>query len=158
MAYQEGPSYIRIGKSDRPKVHSAALNNTVPCVIHAGSHHSVCLVATGSMSSMAKSLGAQHGLTAISVPRIKPFPAELLSLLEPFKRVVVLEEHSRYGGLASAICDASVEQGLRPPLMEVLSLKQQFMDKCGSYQYALEEHGMSDRAIVRRFQVLLGAA
>jgi transketolase len=153
LQYTGGPSYIRIGKSDRPVVHERELDGTGPQLIARGAA-TTGLVATGAMSSIARTLAVRHGLSAVSMPRIKPMAPEALDLLQGFEKVIVLEEHSRYGGLASAITDAFVEQQRRPPLMQVFSLQEKFMDKCGSHQYALDEHGMSDAALTRTFEEL----
>lgn len=155
LAWTGGPSYIRIGKSDRPVVHAAEPPDTGPRQI-ASATGPTCLAATGALCSVARDLALKHGLPALSVPRIKPMAPEIIGMLEPYERVVVLEEHSRYGGLASAIADAFTEHGRRAPLLQVFSLQDKFMDKCGSYQYALDEHALSDQALARRFAAQFG--
>ncbi|MES2962980.1 MAG: transketolase C-terminal domain-containing protein [Bdellovibrionota bacterium] len=151
----KAPCYIRIGKSDRPVVHSKPLASTEPVRLHEASKK-VCLVSSGSMTSIAQEAAKRFKLSHYCLPRLKPFPREWVkSILPDFERVIVIEEHSRFGGVCSALMDAACEAGIRPPLMTSLSLQDKFADKCGSYQYALSEHGMNDEQILSRVQVLV---
>lgn len=149
------PVYIRIGKSDRPKVHTTALTSSAPHVVHASLAKNACIVATGSMVSVAADLGKKLGLTAISVPRIKPFDTEIGALISPYPLAFVLEEHSRYGGLSSCLAEYFCERGGVIPKLKTLSLKDQFAEKCGSYQFALSEHDLSDEQIEARVRAVL---
>jgi transketolase len=151
-----GPSYIRLGKSDRPPVHSTALLSTEPVYTrsNSGGKAKTCFVASGSMSSVSLEAARKLGAAHVSVPRIKPFPKNLASQLADFNKVVVIEEHSRYGGLCSALLDAACENGERLPKITSLSLKDQFAEKCGSYQYALSEHDLSDEQLFLRLAEL----
>ena len=149
----DGPSYIRVGKSDRSKTRAGVLKGTEP-IFQGAPDSKVCLVTTGSMSSIgleaAEKLGAMH----VSVPRLKPFPTTLVRDLEKFEKVVVIEEHSRYGGLCSAIMDSACEVGVRPPRLVSFSLRDQFAERCGTWQYALSEHGLDDKSILERLKNL----
>jgi transketolase len=152
-----GPSYIRIGKSDRPAVHTQPLANTGFQVLRKGSGKT-CLVAMGSFVSLADELGKKLGLPVISVPRIKPMDPKIAQVLTEYTSVVVLEEHSRYGGLYSSLCEHLCESGLKLPRMHSLSLTDHFVHRCGSYQFALSEHGMSDPQVESRVIELLSQA
>ena len=142
------PAYIRIGKSDRAPVHREPLKDTSPQRIATG-RQPVTLVATGSMSSVAQGIARENGLTAISVPRIKPFDRDILSMLEDSELVISMEEHSRYGGLGSSLAECFTAAGLNRRL-EVFALEDRFAAKCGSWQFALSEHNMSDQQLHHR--------
>lgn len=151
------PSYIRIGKSDRPVVHSKAPLSTEPAMLHQGTT-TFGIISIGSMTSISRSIACEFNLTHFSFPRVKPFPHGILAKLATFEHLIVVEEHSRYGGLCSAVSDAFCEAGLRPPAMSSLSLQDKFADLCGSYQYALSEHGLSDDQLPRRVRQILERA
>ncbi len=150
-----GPAYIRVGKGDRPAVHAQELNNTEFQWLKKTDDTGTCLVATGSFSSVAKDLGAKLGHSVISVPRIKPLGTEIIDTIAGFSSVIVIEEHGHHGGLYSSICEMMCERGgQKIPRMHSISLSDRSMHRCGTYQYALSEHGISDAQIERRVQEL----
>jgi transketolase C-terminal domain/subunit len=104
-------------------------------------------------------MAAELGVSAVSVPQIKPLSAAAVPLLAPFKKLIFLEEHSRYGGLYSTFCEAFCDQATpgrpaHPPLMSSLSLADRFAHDCGSYQFALSEHELSDTQVRERLRAL----
>jgi transketolase len=153
----KGPSYIRIGKSDRPPAHASAKEaSAAPHWVHQTAGAKACLVATGSMVSLCKSLGAKLGASVLSVPTLKPLEASLAGLLKPFATVVTVEEHSRHGGLASVLAQLLVQARPQPfPRVEALALQEHFAEKAGSYQYALSEHDLDDAQVERRLKEIL---
>jgi transketolase len=154
----QGPSYIRLGKSDRPAAHTAPPSGgSAPHWVHAAPGARACLVATGSMVGLCQGLGRELGVSVLSVPCLKPLDPGLAGLLKPFATVIVVDEHSREGGLASSVADRLAEAGPNPfPRFVALTLADQFADKVGSYQYALSEHGLSDAQVRARVQGILG--
>ena len=143
------PVYIRIGKSDRPEVHSVKPNHSGIHTIRESSK-SVALVATGAMASIAQEIGKKLGVSVYSISRIKPFPE--LELLKKHAHLMVLEEHSKYGGLFSSLAEKISEDVHCNTKLTSFSLEDHFAHQCGSYQYALSEHQMSDADLHRRVQ------
>lgn len=143
------PVYIRVGKSDRGDVHDA------PVTLRAGEilklttgRARVALLATGSMVTTALAL-AQGGIDAQvwSVPSIKPLDEGTLArIAQDVDALVVLEEHSVYGGLGSRVAEF-VSQG-RPKPVWRFGVQDRFSAKCGTYEYLLREHGL-DLSTVR---------
>lgn len=155
MAYA-GPAYIRVGKSDRPAVNTSPLSGTQSYFTRESEGNlDTCIVTMSSMTAIGKAVAAEHGLAHASVFRLKPLAENTVNLLAPFKRLIVLEEHSRYGGLTTTITDAFIDEGVPPPRIKVLSLQDHFAEHCGSYQYALSEHELSDTAIQERVRTIL---
>ncbi len=153
-----GPSYLRVGKSDRATVHRDPLGTTEPRWVYGSRRGDACLVATGSMVSVAASVAAKHGASAICVPRLKPFASEIAQMVSGFKLVITLEEHSRFGGLFSALAETLCGLSGARPRVEALALKDKFADRCGSYQYALSEHGMADPQVEASVAELIAKA
>lgn len=164
VCYQEamqydGPSYIRTGKSDRPIINHRALDSTKPYAVHSPNGNTIvqqaCIVSTGSMASPCAAIAKHYDICCISVPRIKPLDSEIINLVHGFKRIIVVEEHSRFGGLASTLLEFLSERLLFIPQVYSLGLNDKFSERCGSYQYALSEHGLSDQQLFQRIGNLL---
>jgi transketolase len=107
------------------------------------------------MVAPALNAAKKFDLPCMSIPRIKPFAKDIDRLTEGFGMLIILEEHSRYGGLASALMDSYSENSKRLPDVRVLSLEDKFSDRCGDYQYALSEHGLADTQILARVGALV---
>lgn len=152
---KNGPSYIRIGKSDRPIVSQGRMAS--PCLqyTHISPDKETCIVATGSMVAVATDQAKTHNLDCVSVARIKPVSAQLIQFLSLFKTIITLEEHSKHGGLYSSIAEEFSSHAHFRPRIIPLALKDQFADKCGSYQYALSEHDMDDESIRVRIRTII---
>lgn len=138
------PCYIRIGKSDRPAVSADKLQSTAPRTLRAARAGGPLLFTMGSMTALGTELADEFDLGHVGVLRLKPVHSELAELARQASQLVVIEEHSRHGGLASTIADAVLDAGFAVPPMKVFSLKDRFVHSCGSYQHALSEHEMSD--------------
>lgn len=155
----KGPSYIRIGKSDRQPLLQERVSTTAPRHLLSAPPGRPTIIAMGSMSSVGYLLGKEFGLGFVSVLRVKPLHESLVRLIDKIaernQSVLILEEHSRFGGLASTITDALVDAGGRLPRMSVWSLKDKFVESCGTYQHALSEHDMDDEQIRKRLDKLL---
>jgi len=151
------PSYIRIGKSDRPVVNNDRLRSTRPHFVIRSERSENCLVAAGSMLAPCVSIAKALGIACLSVPKIKPLDADILQTLSPFRRAIVVEEHSRHGGLASAVLERTAEESApsRIPLIRSVALEDRFSERCGSYQHALSEHKLDDSQLLARISTLI---
>jgi transketolase len=153
----DGPSYIRVGKADRPVVHQLQRTSTEPCFTFKPDvvKLPLCLVASGSMVSVAHKLAIHFGVHCVSIPRLKPFPDSSVRLLSAFKYLVTFEEHSRFGGMTSSIADVFCQVGEPLPRVYAYTLKDKFSEHCGSHQYALSEHGLSDEQLIASLRALI---
>jgi transketolase len=152
----DGPAYIRIGKSDRPVVNYSVLRNSEPYFTHRPEAKKTVFIATGSMVNIVTKMAIDMGAACISVPRLKPFSHSILEMIFGFERVCVFEEHSRSGGLASCLSDLLIDSNAPQYLFKAFCLKDQFTEKCGSYQYALSEHSLSDENLLIRVREFCG--
>jgi transketolase len=86
-----------------------------------------------------------------SVTMIKPLSStDLLKIVGPAKSVIALEEHSIFGGLGSAICELLSEQSPRRVLR--LGINDRFTDKCGTYEYLMQEHELDTESLVTKIR------
>ena len=135
------PSYIRIGKSDKPPVHNSlsSLSAALPILT---SNNESAILATGSMVSTGKDLALKHNLSLYSCPILNNYNAdEMIEVLKRYKNIITLEEHSIHGGLGSSVSDLIAENGLTTRLTK-FGITKFFTKGCGSYEYAIKFHNL----------------
>jgi transketolase len=142
------PVYMRIGKSDLEPIHDSfpIFQLGELCRVKQGS--GICLIATGSMVKTAMSVSEKFdNLEVWSVPCIKPLNIEqVISIAQRHEIIVVLEEHSIYGGLGSAIAEITSEH--LPIRVFRIGIQDRFSEFCGSYQYLRQEHQLDIESIL----------
>ncbi|MBB6255193.1 transketolase family protein [Nitrospirillum iridis] len=120
---RQGPSYLRLGRGGEPTIHGAPQPDVSgPGWFEFGGTGRVAVLANGPILGeclKAAATLATHGIgvRVVSVPAVSPLPAEpLLSLARACDRLVVVEEHSRIGGLGSAVAEIVSEHPGLPPV------------------------------------------
>jgi transketolase len=156
LAFECGrPVYVRMGKADLGEVHEdipdLQWGRMIP--VQKGGGPLVWL-ATGSMVQTALAAARDWPGSAVwSAPCIKPLDAEYVaSICGRHETVVVLEEHSVYGGLGSAVAECTAANG--PTWVCRVGVQDRFSQYCGSYDYLMREHKLdveSVKAQVRDF-------
>jgi transketolase len=144
------PVYVRMGKSDVGAVHAnapqAPIGDLLP--VRAGTGKQAFL-ATGSMVKTAVDLAARMGDAGVwSVPSIKPLNgAQVEALARRFDTLIVLEEHSRLGGLGGAVAEiVGAMDGARARVLR-LGTDDRFSECNGTYDYLRREHGIDADAL-----------
>ncbi len=105
----DGPTYLRLGKKNEATVHreGVGLRMGVACVLEEGNE--ICVISTGNLLPWAAQLTAALGesgvsCSLVSMHTVKPLDGDYLKrAFAGHGLVVSVEEHSRIGGLASAI-------------------------------------------------------
>jgi transketolase len=152
------PSYIRIGKSDVDTIHQDHLKIDAGDLINISKSSSKKYVylATGSMVATAKQV-AGGGIVdgeVWSVPTIKPINAkQVISICESAEKVVVLEEHSIYGGLGSLVSEITATH--HPKRVLRIGVRDRFSMYCGSYEYLKMEHGLDVDSVTKAISKFL---
>jgi len=158
LAYESAkPVYLRMGKSDRGDVHTAPVTGLAVgdlVKVKSGANSGITLVATGSMVKTALAVAADHDLSVWSVPSIKPIDEDtVVRIAKDTKGVVVLEEHSVYGGLGSCIAEITSERS--PVKVLKVGVADRFSEHCGTYDYLLEEHGIDAVTVKRKVDAFI---
>ena len=144
-----GPVYIRLGKGGDDVVSNPEDGFEIGRGYMLRPEGSVLLITTGVMASRA--LGAAEALEAegiscgvLNLPTVKPLDEiQLLSLAAEADVVVTVEEHTKVGGLGSAVTDALVENlGTRLPLIKRLGLPDVFPEDYGSQDSLMDFFGL----------------
>ncbi len=146
-----GPLYIRLGKGGDPVVTGGrdgfAVGRAVP--LRAGGE--VVILATGVMTARALDAAAQLDRAGVlHLPTVKPLDVEaVLEAAAAARLVVTVEEHSRIGGLGSAVAETLADHGVLRPL-ERLALPDRFPEGYGSQDHLLEKAGLQPAQIAAR--------
>lgn len=154
----ERPVYLRMGKADLGAVHAAPLSLEWGqlCPLREGDPGAPGLawIVTGSMVRTALDVANDFPGSAVwSAPSLKPLaPDAVANICARHAAVVVLEEHSIYGGLGSAVAEIAAAQA--PSWICRIGVPDRFSEHCGSHAYLMQEHGLdaaSVRSRVERF-------
>jgi transketolase len=152
----EGPVYLRMGKADLGPVHSAppTFGWGDLCLIKANTGP-LAWVATGSMVKAALTVAEQWPESSVwSAPSLKPLCCEQVgTICRHHQAVIVLEEHSIYGGLGSAVAEIAAE--LAPTWICRIGIRDRFSRYCGSYSYLMKEHQLDAEAVSRQVWAFL---
>jgi len=163
LAYEvESTVYIRLGKSDLDDAHIAT-PHPIPKVgdllaLRPATASNLTFIATGSMLTTAIEIAAKSfpGAGVWSAPFIKPISTrQVESICAKSRVVVVLEEHSVFGGLGSVVAEIASE--LCPVRILRIGVNDHFSVHCGTYEYLLREHGLDRTAIESRIRLFLTA-
>lgn len=138
------PSYIRIPKAGEPTLHTDSIDDiTRAQILHLGSKD-LALVTHSSMASQVLEAGKQLGASVITLPFINTPNLQVQELLESFERVVVIEEHYRYGGLGTLL-----QERLSMPV-QVIGLENEFIHFIGNQACARAHFGLDSVGIVEK--------
>ncbi|OGR00228.1 MAG: hypothetical protein A2284_03150 [Deltaproteobacteria bacterium RIFOXYA12_FULL_61_11] len=152
-----GPSYLRLDRTGTPLIYAPGDKDFTAGWRELRKGRGLCIVATGGMvrtalaaaEALAPTLG-QIGV--IDLYRVKPLPEETLwQTLSTYTRVATLEEHSRIGGMGSAVAELLAERAPGPRLMR-LGLADQVCRQYGSREDLLTIVGLELETVTRRLR------
>jgi len=153
MAYKDNSAvYLRIGKADRGDVHQSLPNIKSGRLIKVKTAKKTkySFIATGSMVRTAIDVADKlHDIDVWSAPFIKPIDRSMVEkICHNSEAVVVFEEHSKFGGLGSLIAEIASESS--PVKILYVAVNDRFSQKCGTYEYLLEEHGLDFSTVYKK--------
>src|SRR5262249_26708044 len=113
-------------------------------------------IATGSMVPTALTVSKQWPGSAVwSAPSLKPIDeVQVAVICRRHLVVVVMEEHSVYGGLGSAVTEIASAQA--PTWVCRVGIRDRFSRCCGSYGYLLSEHQLDAAAVQGQVERFVG--
>jgi len=153
-----GPLFIRIPRVAAPAVHSPEVELEFGKGILLREGCDVTLVANGMMVCRALQAArrlSQEGIQAevLEIHTLKPFDEELV--IQSARRtgaVVTVEEHSRYGGLFSAVSETL---SLHHPVpIDYVAIEDRFGES-GAYEEILERCGLTAEKVVAKAERVL---
>ncbi|MBC7459000.1 MAG: transketolase [Bdellovibrionaceae bacterium] len=155
---QKSPIYMRLGKADLGEVYSqdVIIQAGKPILVQ-GSRSDIAFAVTGSMVKMAHRLNLDFTFKAniYSFPIIKTLDKlHIVDTFKKYKMVFVLEEHSVYGGLGSALSEIFAALSGSPQIHRI-GIQDKFSVFCGSYDYLIKEHGLAITDIAKKINGIL---
>jgi len=152
-----GPTYIRMGKCDVGNIHlDKKLSKPGLHEILKGKTGAPVVIATGSMVKMAHDLilSELKDFSLYSLSQIKPLDNKaLLSAVKASSVVITIEEHTIYGGLGGAVSELLSTS--MPKRVLRVGIDDRFSDKCGTWEYLMDEHGLNQKGILKKIRDFL---
>lgn len=147
-----GPLYIRVGKGNEPIVTAEDTPFVLGKALEMRPAGDVAIVSTGIVTAKAlkaADLLAERGIAAgvTHMHTVKPLDVEAVRALASRSRLLVtVEEHTKMGGLGSAVAEVIAEEGLPARLLR-LSLADAFPEGYGSNDHLMELAGLQPQQI-----------
>lgn len=146
-AAMEGPVYLRLtGKINNPIVNRGEYQFEVGKAIELRSGDACVVYATGSMVNVALKAADELAkenifVKVVNIHTIKPLDEEIIVKNRDANVILTIEEHSRIGGLGSAVAEVLAECGHCGKLIRFGTGES--YKKAGRYEYMLEQHGLT---------------
>lgn len=146
-AAHEGPVYLRLGRSDTPRVHEQGQPFEIGRAVQLRDGHDATIVATGGLM-VAQALRAAELLEAhdvncrvLNVHTLKPLDTEALTAAaRETGAIVTLEDHNVIGGLGSAVASVLAER--HPVTVDRFGISDRYCVRCDDYEEMLSLHGI----------------
>jgi transketolase len=157
------PMYLRIGRGGEPVVSDPAIPFVIGEAIVMRPGGTVAIVATGVMTARALDAAAlleAEGIDAavVHVHTVKPLDTKtILGFAATCGLLVTLEEHSRIGGLGSAVAETICDSEMAVPLLR-LALPDAFISTYGSQSNVLDGAGLDAASVAKSAGARIRAA
>lgn len=145
---QEGPIYLRIGKTGESTYTDKAIDPFIYGKLrYLCKGEDTCVIAYGSIIRLAFELKENQlkheSVSIISCHTIKPLDFEgLTQAFKNHKRMIVIEEHVPHGGLGSRIKEFAWDNKIDREL-HCFSLQDRFIHFFGDQKDLLKQHGLA---------------
>ena len=151
-----GPVYLRLsGKANQPVVYRSDYTFLPGKGIVLKEGTDALIYATGSMVHIALEAAKQLeqgfiSAAVVDMHTLKPIDEDLIRERAGFPLILTVEEHSRIGGLGSAVAEVLAECGAHGKLVRFGTGDS--YGKAGRYEYMLAQHSLTIAAIVNAVQ------
>jgi transketolase len=155
-----GPVYLRLGRAGEATLHTDTtiqkleIGKILPLINNVGSK--IALLSTGGMLEISKKIhdglnNMSIGSSVFSVHTIKPLDSDTVyNIFEKYDYIFTLEEHSRIGGLASAICESLIGKNFNLSKFTQFALPSEFTSIVGDQNFLRDYYGISAEKILNR--------
>lgn len=145
----KGPVYLRIGKAgEKNFVNKQSQKWKFGKIRKISSGKDLCVLTFGPIIKLAyeikdKLRSLKKTVEINSCHTLKPFDYNgLRQKMKKFKNILVIEDHSKIGGLASIVKSSAYENKYKGKIIN-FSLKDEFIHCYGTQEELLEKHGIS---------------
>jgi transketolase len=155
LANKTTPAYLRLGKSNEPKIHETQPVWGEGKFIQLAEGNNGTIVFTGSIGVIAQNARIaliEHGIEVglFSAPFISDIDIELLKSRAALGPIVTVEEHVLRGGFGSAVLEALAVNNIKCDVRPVFA-SQKNITLIGDQNYLRENNGLSIADITRHF-------
>ena len=152
------PTYLRLGKSNEPTIHSTPLKLSFGAINEVSTGTDGTLVFTGSVGvvavAAAKELAAQGIFVAVaSMPFVSTIDVDYLRSALIKGPVIVIEEHSYRGGVGSAVLEIANSSNLQGAI-GLIAADQNNLSQIGDQNFLRAANGINVENIVKKFIAL----
>ena len=161
VADLSGPCYLRLGRAGESRVHPGDVDFQIGRALEVRDGSDLTMIVGGGMLACATRAATElarlgHHARVLSMHTIKPLDEEAVieaALQTP--AVFTIEEHSRIGGLGSAVCEVLAERGVQPRLFRRIGLEDVFVSTGGGQEYLRAQSEIDADGLVRRIRGLM---
>jgi transketolase len=152
ISKMKGPAYVRLGRSAVETVNQEDYPFELGKGVIMREGKDITLVATGMMvqeAMKAAQILEEQGMdvSVINIHTIKPLDeALILRFAKQSKVVITCEEHSKFGGLGSAVAELLSKE--HPTKMDMVAINDTFGES-GTPQALIDKYGLSFNDVVR---------
>lgn len=149
-----GPLYIRFGKDKPSQVHQTLPNFKIGKGIVLKKGKKIALIVAGTLLSEAKKTVeslAEKGIdiSFVSMPTIKPIDKGLLEeLAKNHQAVFTFEDHSKIGGLGTAVTEVLVEMNFKGRIKKI-ALPDEYSKYVGGMDYLYKCYGLDSESLTK---------
>ena len=152
------PTYLRLGKSKEPAIHTGPLKITLGAINEISGGDSGTLLFAGSVGTVAiaaaKELASAGIYVAVaSMPFISTIDIDYIGKALKKGPVIVIEEHSYRGGVGAAVLEAMNAAHLQGAI-GLIAADQNNLSQIGDQNFLRQANGISVEKIVQRFNAL----
>jgi transketolase len=153
------PTYLRLGKNGEPEI-QVSTNNSIPGSVReltTGTH--LTILATGGVTENCLRVAEQlktngYEIQVISVTQIEPLDARFILGTITSPKILVVEEHVKRGGFASALLETFNENGSNA-LIHRLYVDEAKISETGTQEYLRGLSGLDKAGITAKCLELL---
>ena len=152
------PTYLRLGKSGEPTIHTTRPKTALGKINELSAGTSGTLIFAGSVGTVAidaaNALAAQGVSVAVaSMPYISTIDIEYLKNALRIGPVIVIEEHSYRGGVGAAVLEAMNAANLHGAI-GLIAADQNNLSQIGDQSFLRTTNGINVENIIAKFNVL----
>ena len=152
------PTYLRLGKSKEPAIHTGPLKITVGGINEISGGDSGTLLFAGSVGTVAIAAAKELATAGIhvavaSMPFISSIDIDYIGKALKKGPVIVIEEHSYRGGVGAAVLEAMNAAHLQGAI-GLIAADQNNLSQIGDQNFLRQANGISVEKIVQRFNAL----
>ncbi len=152
----EVPTYLRLGKNGEE---AFGLNQEFHTPVRTISHNrcEIAVISTGSVGRRVLEARKQldFDFDHYSIEEIWPVSDVLLDLMSKYRGLLIVEEHSRVGGLYSIFSELKSDYNFETTLVSA-SVNRDQLNVAGSQDFLLDRSGLSARDIGIKIRELAG--